>query len=234
MVAGIKGVQIGPGATLFTRIPFSPNSCAKLAEKFAMAALVAAYGASVGEGISDFTDELPITDDPGPICGSKDVLSDELPYVTGAIGLLGTRPSYELMRDCDTLLIVGSNFPYSQFLPKYDAARAVQIDIDGSAIGMRYPTELNAARQQRLIEDRRALLDDLSDRFADLAKERTPAERGVDEPDVATEDQCQVVAGHVDDVAAGTAVGGEVCEHLVVKPSHRDEQTSFSSSYPRA
>jgi len=47
----------------------------------------------------------------------KDVLSDDLPYVTGAIGLLGTRPSYELMRDCDTLLIVGSNFPYSQFLP---------------------------------------------------------------------------------------------------------------------
>ena len=73
----------------------------------------------------------------------KDVLSDELPYVTGSIGLLGTRPSYELMRDCDTLLIVGSNFPYSQFLPKYGAARAVQIDIDGSAIGMRYPTERN-------------------------------------------------------------------------------------------
>jgi pyruvate dehydrogenase (quinone) len=73
----------------------------------------------------------------------KDVLSDELPYVTGSIGLLGTRPSYELMRDCDTLLIVGSNFPYSQFLPKYGAARAIQIDIEGSAIGMRYPTELN-------------------------------------------------------------------------------------------
>src|SRR4029077_14463304 len=73
----------------------------------------------------------------------KDVLSDDLPYVTGAIGLLGTRPSYELMRVCDTLLIVGSNFPYSQFLPKYGATRAVQVDIDGSAIGMRYPTELN-------------------------------------------------------------------------------------------
>ncbi len=73
----------------------------------------------------------------------KDVLSDDLPYVTGSIGLLGTRPSYELMRDCDTLLIVGSNFPYSQFLPKYGQARAVQIDIDGAAIGMRYPTELN-------------------------------------------------------------------------------------------
>jgi pyruvate dehydrogenase (quinone) len=73
----------------------------------------------------------------------KDVLPDDLPYVTGAIGLLGTRPSYELMRDCDTLLIVGSNFPYSQFLPDYGQARAVQIDIDGANIGMRYPTEVN-------------------------------------------------------------------------------------------
>ncbi|MDT5009439.1 MAG: hypothetical protein QOH57_1056, partial [Mycobacterium sp.] len=73
----------------------------------------------------------------------KDVLADDLPYVTGSIGLLGTRPSYELMRDCDTLLIVGSNFPYSQFLPDYGAARAVQIDSDGGAIGMRYPTEVN-------------------------------------------------------------------------------------------
>ena len=73
----------------------------------------------------------------------KDVLSDELPYVTGSIGLLGTRPSYELMRDCDTLLIVGSNFPYSQFLPEFGKARAIQIDIDGRLIGMRYPTEVN-------------------------------------------------------------------------------------------
>ena len=73
----------------------------------------------------------------------KDVLSDELPYVTGAIGLLGTRPSYEMMRDCDTLLTVGSNFPYTQFMPEFDQARAVQIDIDGTFIGMRYPYEVN-------------------------------------------------------------------------------------------
>jgi pyruvate dehydrogenase (quinone) len=73
----------------------------------------------------------------------KDAIPDDLPYVTGSIGLLGTRPSYELMRDCDTLLIVGSSFPYTQFLPDFDQARAVQIDIDGSLIGMRYPTEVN-------------------------------------------------------------------------------------------
>jgi len=72
----------------------------------------------------------------------KDVLPDDLPWVTGSIGLLGTRPSYELMRDCDTLLIVGSSFPYSQFLPEYGQARAVQIDLDGSLIGMRYPVEV--------------------------------------------------------------------------------------------
>jgi pyruvate dehydrogenase (quinone) len=73
----------------------------------------------------------------------KDVLPDDLPWVTGSIGLLGTRPSYELMRGCDTLVIVGSNFPYSQFLPDFGQARAVQIDIDGRFVGMRYPTEVN-------------------------------------------------------------------------------------------
>jgi pyruvate dehydrogenase (quinone) len=73
----------------------------------------------------------------------KDVLPDTLPYATGSIGLLGTRPSYEMMHDCDTLLIIGSNFPYSQFLPEYGKARGVQIDIDGRLIGMRYPTEVN-------------------------------------------------------------------------------------------
>ncbi|MGW8531594.1 MULTISPECIES: thiamine pyrophosphate-requiring protein [Nocardiopsidaceae] len=73
----------------------------------------------------------------------KDVLPDDLPYVTGSIGLLGTRASYELMRDCDTLLVVGSSFPYSQFLPDFDQARAVQIDIDPHMIGLRYPFEVN-------------------------------------------------------------------------------------------
>ncbi|HWG61131.1 MAG TPA: thiamine pyrophosphate-requiring protein [Streptosporangiaceae bacterium] len=89
-----------------------------------------------------------------PLLG-KDVLPDELPYVTGSIGLLGTRPSYELMENCDTLLTVGSSFPYTQFLPAFDQARAVQIDIDGKCIGMRYPYELN------LVGDARATLQAL-------------------------------------------------------------------------
>jgi pyruvate dehydrogenase (quinone) len=73
----------------------------------------------------------------------KDVLPDDLPWVTGSIGLLGTRPSYEMMMGCDTLLTVGSNFPYTQFMPPLGQARAVQIDIDGRFIGMRYPYEVN-------------------------------------------------------------------------------------------
>jgi pyruvate dehydrogenase (quinone) len=89
-----------------------------------------------------------------PLLG-KDVLSDQLPYVTGSIGLLGTRPSYELMQGCDTLLTVGSSFPYTQFLPDFDQARAVQIDIDGKYIGMRYPYELN------LVGDAKATLQAL-------------------------------------------------------------------------
>jgi len=89
----------------------------------------------------------------------KDVLSDELPYVTGSIGLLGTRPSYEMMRDCDTLLVVGSSFPYSQFLPKFGSARGIQIDVDPTMIGMRYPFELN------LVGDARATLQALIPRL---------------------------------------------------------------------
>ncbi|MEU6530307.1 thiamine pyrophosphate-requiring protein [Streptomyces sp. NPDC046928] len=85
----------------------------------------------------------------------KDVLSDELPYVTGSIGLLGTRASYELMRDCDTLLTIGSSFPYSQFLPDFGKARGVQIDIDPHMVGMRYPYEVN------LIGDAKATLERL-------------------------------------------------------------------------
>ena len=71
------------------------------------------------------------------------MLPDDLPWVTGAIGLLGTTASWHLMMDCDTLLTVGSNFPYTQFLPELDQARAVQIDRSGKWIGMRYPYELN-------------------------------------------------------------------------------------------
>ncbi|KHL02554.1 thiamine pyrophosphate-requiring protein [Sinomonas humi] len=73
----------------------------------------------------------------------KDALPDTLPYVTGSIGLLGTRPSYEMMRDCDTLLTVGSSFPYANYFPEPGQARGVQIDVDPTMIGLRYPYEVN-------------------------------------------------------------------------------------------
>jgi pyruvate dehydrogenase (quinone) len=69
-------------------------------------------------------------------------LPDDLPFVTGSIGLLGTKPSDDMMEGCDTLLMVGTNFPYSEWLPEPGQARAVQIDVDGRRIGMRYPTEV--------------------------------------------------------------------------------------------
>ena len=85
----------------------------------------------------------------------KSALPDDLSFVTGCIGLLGTRPSSDMMNECDTLLIVGSGFPWSEFLPKTGAARAVQIDIDPAMLSLRYPCEVNlhgsAAETLRLL-----------------------------------------------------------------------------------
>lgn len=73
----------------------------------------------------------------------RSVLPDDLPYVTGSIGLLGTRPSYDLMMECDTLLMIGSSFPYSEWLPEEGKAKAVQIDLDASMLGLRYPMDVH-------------------------------------------------------------------------------------------
>ncbi|HTO71502.1 MAG TPA: thiamine pyrophosphate-requiring protein [Myxococcota bacterium] len=72
----------------------------------------------------------------------KAVLPDHLPWVTGSIGLLGTKPSYDMMMSCDTLLMVGSSFPYAEFLPEEGQARGIQIDIDGRMLSIRYPMRL--------------------------------------------------------------------------------------------
>jgi pyruvate dehydrogenase (quinone) len=73
----------------------------------------------------------------------KAAVPDDLPFVTGSIGLLGTKPSWELMQGCDTLLMVGSSFPYSEFLPQEGKARGVQIDLDARMIGLRYPMDVH-------------------------------------------------------------------------------------------
>ncbi|WGV20186.1 thiamine pyrophosphate-requiring protein [Pseudomonas putida] len=73
----------------------------------------------------------------------KAVVPDDLPWVTGAIGLLGTEPSYQLMSECDTLLMIGSGFPYAEFLPQEGQARGVQIDLQPDMLSLRYPMEVN-------------------------------------------------------------------------------------------
>lgn len=89
----------------------------------------------------------------------KAAVPDDLPFVTGSIGLLGTKPSWDLMTDCDTLLMVGSSFPYSEFLPKEGQARGVQIDIDGRMLNLRYPMEIGLVGDSR--ETLRALIPHL-------------------------------------------------------------------------
>src|SRR5436305_1201051 len=85
----------------------------------------------------------------------KAAVPDDLPFVTGAIGLLGTKPSWTLMNECDTLLMVGSSFPYSEFLPEAGKARGVQIDVDGRMLNIRYPMEVG------LVGDAKATLEQL-------------------------------------------------------------------------
>ncbi len=86
-------------------------------------------------------------------------LPDDLPFVTGAAGLLGTKPTNEMMENCDTLLMVGSGFPYSEWLPEPGQARGVQIDIDGKMLGIRYPMEVNLVGDSK--ETLRALIPHL-------------------------------------------------------------------------
>jgi pyruvate dehydrogenase (quinone) len=85
----------------------------------------------------------------------RDVLPDDLPYVTGPIGLLGAKPSYEMVDNCDTFLMIGSSFPYAEWLPEEGRARGVQIDIDGRLVGIRYPMEAS------LVGDARDTLQEL-------------------------------------------------------------------------
>jgi pyruvate dehydrogenase (quinone) len=108
----------------------------------------------IGQGAMDASEEVKET---AELLGAgvakallgRAVLPDDLPYVTGSIGLLGTKPSWDLMMGADTLLMVGSSFPYSEFLPEEGDVRGVQIDIDGRMIGIRYPMEVNLVGDAR-------------------------------------------------------------------------------------
>ncbi len=99
-----------------------------------------------------------------PILG-KACVPDDSPYTTGGVGLLGTRPSQEALEGCDTLLIIGSSFPYIEFYPKPGQARAVQIDLDPQKIGLRYPVEVGLVGDTiRVLRRLIPLLDHRGDR----------------------------------------------------------------------
>ena len=107
-----------------------------------------------GHGALDATDELEeVAERLGaPIIKAllgKAAVPDNSPYTTGGIGLLGTKPSQEALEKCDTLLMVGTSFPYIEFLPKPGAARGVQIDLDPARIGLRYPVEVGLVGDSR-------------------------------------------------------------------------------------
>ncbi|HEY1561553.1 MAG TPA: thiamine pyrophosphate-requiring protein [Caulobacteraceae bacterium] len=114
----------------------------------------------VGAGALGATDEVIAVADKLQAGAAKALLGkaalpDDLHWVTGTIGMLGTKPSYDLMTECDTLLMIGSGFPYSEFLPKEGKARGVQIDLAPDMLSLRYPMEVNlvgdAAETLRLL-----------------------------------------------------------------------------------
>ncbi len=135
-------VHSGVGYTRPKVVPY-PEDLKRAAEVLNAGSKVAML---VGAGALGATDQvIAVADRLGAGAAKallgKAALPDDLPWVTGAIGLLGTRPSYELMNECDTLLVVGSGFPYAEFLPKEGQARAVQIDLKADMLSLRYPME---------------------------------------------------------------------------------------------
>lgn len=138
------------GAVL-TGIGYTPPDIVPRAEDLDRAAAVLNEGRRVamlvGAGALHATDEVlemaeKLQAGVAKALLGRAVVPDDLDYVTGAIGLLGTRPSHEMMMGCDTLLMVGSSFPYSEFLPKDGQARCVQIDIKPRQLSARYPAEV--------------------------------------------------------------------------------------------
>jgi pyruvate dehydrogenase (quinone) len=116
----------------------------------------------------------------------KACVPDDSPYTTGGIGLLGTRPSQEALEECDTLLMVGTSFPYIEFLPKPGQARAVQIDLDPTRIGLRYPVEVGLAGDSAACLD---VLLPLLKRSADR-KFLERAQKGMREWDELMQERC--------------------------------------------
>ena len=109
-----------------------------------------------GQGALHATDELEEAAEKlaAPVVKAllgKAAIPDASPYTTGGIGLLGTKPSQEALEQCETLFMVGTSFPYIEFLPKPGAARGVQIDLDPARIGLRYPVKVGLVGDSQLL-----------------------------------------------------------------------------------
>jgi pyruvate dehydrogenase (quinone)/pyruvate oxidase len=131
-----------------------------------------------GRGAIAATDELTAVAERlqapiGKALLGKQAVPDESPYTTGGVGLLGTKPSQEALEGCDTLLIVGSTFPYVEFYPQPGKARAVQIELDPKRIGMRYPVDVGlVGDSQRVLSELLPLLKkNDSGKFLEAAQE---------------------------------------------------------------
>jgi pyruvate dehydrogenase (quinone) len=152
-LAGMKAVTEPPHehGTVHSSIGYTPPRIIPAGSELHRAAEILNEGKRVailvGQGAANAGDEvLAVADTLGAGIAKallgRAVVPDDIPYVTGSIGLLGTRPSWDLMADCDTLLMIGSSFPYSEFLPEEHQARGIQIDIDARRIGIRYPMDV--------------------------------------------------------------------------------------------
>jgi pyruvate dehydrogenase (quinone) len=166
-VQDMKAVRTPPHkhGTVHTGIGYTAKAGAPNAQELKHAAEVLNAGNRVamlvGAGALHATDEvIEVAETLGAGIAKallgKAAVPDDLPYVTGSIGLLGTTPSWEMMTGCDTLLMVGSGFPYSEFLPEEGQARGVQIDLDGRMLSLRYPMDVNLVGDSK--ETLRALL----------------------------------------------------------------------------
>jgi len=142
--------------------PADLDKAAEILNKGKRVAILAGRGAiGAGDELEQLAEMLgaPIVK---PLLG-KAAVPDDSPYTTGAIGLLGTRPSQDVMENCDTLLMVGTSFPYIEFLPKRGQARGVQIELDPRRIGLRFPVEVG------LVGDSRRVLRELMPRLSPRA-----------------------------------------------------------------
>ncbi|MGH7919481.1 MAG: thiamine pyrophosphate-binding protein, partial [Candidatus Dormibacteraceae bacterium] len=153
---GLKAIHTGVGFARARELPEQDDlKCAaevlNAGRKVAM--LVGAGALDAGEEVVAVADKLGAGIAKALL--GKAVVPDDVPYCTGSIGLLGTKPSWDMMQEADTLLMVGSAFPYSNFLPREDQARGVQVDISPRMLSLRYPMEVN------LVGDSRATLEEL-------------------------------------------------------------------------